>query len=152
MGAIRRILLIAFLALLILAIGLRRCGAPLAETVPTGLIVAPVNVDATVQARVNARLTALAPTPTLTPAPAAATATPAPACSKAALPTPGASERAFYVCGGEKWMFEGWHFSLGYVRQEGGGCFRVQNGEFLSACQLDHIDRWDNEWQRWEKK
>ena len=152
MGAIRRILLIAFLALLILAIGLRRCGAPLAETVPTGLIVAPVNVDATVQARVNARLTALAPTPTTAPAPTALPPTSAPACSGAALAVPGASERAFYVCGEEKWMFEGWHFSLGYVRQEGGGCFRVQNGEFLSACQLDHIDRWDNEWQRWEKK
>lgn len=151
MGAIRRILLIAFLVLLILAIGVSRCGAPLAQTVPTGLIVGQPNVDATVEARVSARLTALAPTSTVAPAPTAVPPTPAPACSGAALPVPGASERAYYVCGGEKWMFEGWHFSLGYVRQEG-GCFRVQNGEFLSACQLDHIDRWNSEWQRWEKK
>lgn len=152
MAALRRLLTIAFLAVLILALGVSRCGAPLAQNVPTGLIVAPVNVDATVDARVSARLTALAPTPTTAPAPTSAPAATASACSGAALAVPGAQERAYYVCGGEKWMFEGWHFSLGYVRQEGGGCFRVQNGEFLSACQLDHIDRWDSEWQRWEKK
>ncbi len=152
MAALRRLFTIALLVVVIAAIGVSRCGAPLAETIPTGLIVTSSNVDATVEARVDARLTALAPTPTVTRAPTAAPSTPAPACSGAALAIPGALERAYYVCSGKKWMFEGWHFSRGYVRQEGGGCFRVQNGEFLSACQLDHIDRWDSVWQRWEKR
>ena len=152
MATLRRLLTIAFFVVLILALGVSRCGAPLAQTVPTGLLGAPPNLDATVQARVDAQLTALAPTATTAFAPTTAPATAAPACSGAALPLPGALERAYYVCGGKKWMFEGWHFSRGYVRQEGGGCFRVQSGEFLSGCQLDGIERWDSVWQRWDRR
>ena len=133
---------LAILAVILGALLISRCsplpepGAPTATPTPPGFIGDPV--QATVQAAVAATLTALAPRPTGTPVPTPPP--PTPTSSTALLPTPPALFRTYYQCSEGRWVFERWHFDLGYVRQLGGGRFLLQDGRVLTNCVFEKTE------------
>lgn len=68
--------------------------------------------------------------PTLVPTPPPPT--PTDETTKVETPTP--AQRAIYNCDGARWVFERWHFDLGYVQQLGAGRLQLADGRILINC------------------